>query len=349
MESPRDLQVPDHITQYTSLDGSMEQTAEVLLLIRPDFVIFDEIRKSDHFRIFADMRLAGVGMVGTMHAVHVHDAIQRFLERVGYGLLPQVINTIIFIDRGVISKIYDLGFTVKVPVGMPVEISARPVLTVKNNVTGDVEFEAFRYEGETIILPTSQEEDSPEDEVVESDEKISWKLAEHEIQREIGRFTDGYVNVIMQSDNKAVVYIDEKDVPAAIGKGGKNVAGIVNKLGIGIDIRPSSEFVREVQKSAVSEVSDFKPQSNSELEAEFKFRPVLSKTEGVEIRVDKKNLTIISPKESGKIVDVFGGKEYLFTATVSENGGIEMSKNSGIAEEIIRRYNEGEIISLRSV
>ncbi len=352
MEAPRDLQVPDHITQYTSLEGSMEQTAEVLLLIRPDFVIFDEIRKSDHFSIFADMRLAGVGMVGTIHAIHVHDAIQRFLERVGYGLLPQVINTIIFIDRGVISKIYDLGFTIKVPEGIPAEISARPVLTVKNNVTGDVEFEAFRYEGETIILPTSHEVESPEEELVESDEKISWKLAEHEIQREIGRFTDGYVDVIMQSDNKAVVYIDDKDVPAAIGKGGKNVAGIVNKLSIGIDIRPRSEFVTEVQESVVSEVSevsDLEPLSNSELKSESKLRPVRSEMEGVEIRVDKKNLIIISPKESGKIVDVFGGKEYLFTATVNENGEIQMSKNSGIAEEIIRRYNEGETISLRSV
>ncbi len=36
METPRDLQVPDHITQYTSLNGSMEQTAELLSLVRPD-------------------------------------------------------------------------------------------------------------------------------------------------------------------------------------------------------------------------------------------------------------------------------------------------------------------------
>ena len=45
----------------------------------------------------------------------------------------------------------------------------------------------------------------------------------------------------MLSDSKAVVYIDDKDVPAAIGKGGKNIAAIVNKVGIGIDIRPRSE------------------------------------------------------------------------------------------------------------
>ena len=45
MEAPRELQVPDQITQYTTLDGSMANTADVLLLVRPDFVIFDELQE----------------------------------------------------------------------------------------------------------------------------------------------------------------------------------------------------------------------------------------------------------------------------------------------------------------
>ena len=40
MEAPRDLQVPDNITQYTALEGSTTNTAEVLLLVHPDAVIF---------------------------------------------------------------------------------------------------------------------------------------------------------------------------------------------------------------------------------------------------------------------------------------------------------------------
>jgi hypothetical protein len=52
---------------------------------------------------------------------------------------------------------------------------------------------------------------------------VSGGYSEKEIQREIGRFTVGYVDVRMLSDNKAVVYIDDKDVPAAIGKGGRNI------------------------------------------------------------------------------------------------------------------------------
>lgn len=48
-------------------------------------------------------------------------------------------------------------------------------------------------------------------------------------------------------------------------------------------------------------------------------------------------------------MDVFAGKEYLFTATVNEEGDILLAKNSTIAQEMIKRYNEGETIRLRPV
>jgi len=65
--------------------------------------------------------------------------------------------------------------------------------------------------------------------------------------------------------------------------------------------------------------------------------------------MDKKQLTISCPEQSGKIVDVFAGKEYLFTATVSDSGEIHLAKNSTIAQELIKRYNEGDTIRLRPV
>jgi ATPase len=160
----------------------------------------------------------------------------------------------------------------------------------------------------------------------EGELRTGWKLAEKEIQREIGRYTDGTVDVQMISDNKAIVYIDDKDVPAAIGKGGKNISAIVNKIGIGIDIKPKSE--REKARRE---------------EEEFNLGG------GVKIQTDKKQLTIVAPDHAGKIVDLFAGKEYLFTATVNENGEIQLAKNSSIAQEMIRRSAAGEIIKLRPV
>ncbi len=329
MEAPRDLQVPDHITQYTALDGSMANTAEVLLLVRPDYVIFDELRKSEDFSVYSDMRLAGMGMVGVVHAMGVHDALQRFCDRVDYSVLPQIINTIIFVSKGEITMIYDLDLTIKVPEGMSGDMQMRPVITVREYTRREVEIEVFRYEGETFVMPIRQAREEPEQPapaVSEPEENVSWRLAEKDIQREIGRYTDGAIDVRIVNDNKAIVYIEDKDVPAAIGKGGKNIAAIVNKLGIGIDIRPRSEL--ETKKPVEEEMQI---------------------SGGIRIRIDKKQLTIVSPEHKGKIVDVFAGKEYLFTATVNDEGDILLAKNSTIAQEMIKRYNEGETIRLRPV
>ena len=167
------------------------------------------------------------------------------------------------------------------------------------------------------------------------EENLAWKLAGRDIKQEIGRFTDGPIEVRMLSDNKAVVYIDDRDVPAAIGKGGKNVAGIVNKLSIGIDIKPLSEFGPSKEENS----EDGTPSGEG----------VAANGESIDLTVDKKNLTVMSPENSGRIVDVFGGKEYLFTATVNDNGEIIISKNSGIAQDMLRRYKEGEPIRLKPV
>ncbi len=64
LESVRDLQVRPEITQYTKLEGSLENSADILLLVRPDYTIFDEVRVFADFKIYADFRLSGVGMVG---------------------------------------------------------------------------------------------------------------------------------------------------------------------------------------------------------------------------------------------------------------------------------------------
>ncbi|MFZ1128475.1 PINc/VapC family ATPase [Methanoregula sp.] len=364
MEAPRELQVPDQITQYTTLDGSMSNTADVLLLVRPDFVIFDELRKNEDFTVFADMRLAGLGMVGVIHANSVQDALQRFSDREDFSVLAQIINTIVFLEKGVVTKIYDVGFTIKVPEGMGSEMHIRPVTTVIDSETGSLVLDVFRYDGQTIVMPVipgtpaahdTRNAQAPQVQSIgqpvfpvnkpgsslaaipdatpraPAEDRPGWKLNEKEIQREIGRYTDGAVDVEMISDTKAIVYIDDKDVPAAIGKGGKNVSAIVNKIGIGIDIKPRSDLDRQHAQPTVKTEGE------------------ISLGGGIKIQTDKKQLVIIAPEQSGKIVDVFAGKEYLFTATVNEAGEISLAKNSSIAQEMIRRYQNNESIKLRPV
>ena len=114
-ESPRDLQVNTGITQYSKLDGSFDNTADILLLVRPDYTIFDEVRRREDFTTFSDLRLTGVGMVGVIHANSPLDAIQRFIGKIELGIIPNVLDTVVFVNNGDIEKVYGLELKVKVP------------------------------------------------------------------------------------------------------------------------------------------------------------------------------------------------------------------------------------------
>ena len=283
------------------------------------------------------MRLAGVGMIGVLHAENVHAALLRFLSRVDFGTLPRVVDTIVIVEVGEIAHIYDLEFGLRVPDSIPGTGAVTPVVTVVDAATGLAALEIFRHDGELVIMPfsvpvpaSSPSRVEPVQErlpAVAAEERGGGRQIEREFQREIGRFTDGPVEVRMLSDTKAVVYIDDKDVPAAIGKGGKNVAAIVNRIGVGIDIRARSEAAAPAPAEAEEELGEG----------------------GIRIRTDRRTLAIIAPDQSGRIVDVFAGKEYLFTATVNESGEIHLARNSTIAQEMLKRYTDGEAIRMRPV
>jgi ATPase len=153
LESVRDLQVEPEITQYTKLEGSLEKSADILLLVRPDFTIFDEVRTTGDFKIYSDFRLSGVGMVGVVHSSSAIDAIQRFIGRIELGMLPSIIDTIIFIEGGDISTVYILKMTVKVPHGFRDKDLARPVVEVRNFKNDRLEFEIYNFGNDVVVNP----------------------------------------------------------------------------------------------------------------------------------------------------------------------------------------------------
>ncbi|MDU9376441.1 hypothetical protein McpSp1_10580 [Methanocorpusculaceae archaeon Sp1] len=388
IESPRDLMVPDKITQYTALDGSIAATGEVLTLLRPDYVIFDEMRRSEELAVFADLRLSGIRVIGGLHARSAPDALIRLASLVDLNLIPQIVATVVFVKEGDITDLYSVSTVFGVPaalerIGDP---QVRPIVRFTNIITGVIAAEAFRYEGEvtvtsgggvhpaeTVSAPAQSAKPqtkvvnapavaasaaAPAKEIADDDydgdsdegdenslrtppavhsmptyevteDNPAWLVLEKEIQKEISRFTEGEIVVRMINDTKAAVYIEDTDVPAAIGKAGKNIAAVVSKVGVGIDVRPLSDLPgREVSTPAASSVNQ---------------------TGAFKIRSEKKQLALICPEYSGKIVDLFSGKEYLFTATVDARGEIHLARNSSIAMEMIRRYGAGEELKIRPV
>jgi len=153
LESVRDLQVRPEITQYTKLEGSLENSADILLLVRPDYTIFDEVRVFEDFKIYSDFRLSGVGMVGVVHSSSAIDAIQRFIGRIELGMLPSIIDTIIFIKGGDISAVLTLKMTVKVPHGFRDKDLARPVVEVRDFKTDRLAYEIYSFGQDIVINP----------------------------------------------------------------------------------------------------------------------------------------------------------------------------------------------------
>ncbi|MBU3941784.1 MAG: PINc/VapC family ATPase [Nanoarchaeota archaeon] len=247
IEAPRDLVLPDNITQYAISHGSSQEIHDVLLLSRPDYTIFDEMRNTSDFQLFADLRLSGIGLAGVVHATNPIDAIQRFVGRIELGVIPQVIDTVIFIKDGFVDEVLSLKMVVKVPTGMTEADLARPVVIVNDFETNKLEYELYSYGEETVVVPVISNHKTPTN-----------KLAEKTIKDAFRHYSEE-VKVDVVSENKCVVYVPESNIAKIIGRQGKNIDEIEKRLGISIDIKEldkktqgqSIEFNTEIKKKNI--------------------------------------------------------------------------------------------------
>lgn len=157
IEAPRDMILSREITSYSKHFGTSEEIHDILLLSRPDYTIFDEMRNPEDFKLFADLRLAGVGMVGVVHATSAVDAIQRFIGKVELGMIPSIIDTVIFMHKGEVNKVLALKTTVKVPHGLVSEDLARPVVVIYDFLSGKPMYEIYTFGERTFVVPVSRE------------------------------------------------------------------------------------------------------------------------------------------------------------------------------------------------
>jgi len=240
MESPRDLQLVDRITQYAPLEGDLEKTAEIIFLVRPDFVIFDEVRRARDFEIFADVRLAGVGLLGVTHANSALEAIQRLIGKVELGLVSQVLDTILHVESGKIQQVLELKMTVKPPTGMQEEL-ARPVIEVVEFPSGKTTHEMFAFGSEIAVVPVDGIK-----------HKISpiRALAKTALVRTIREWVGVDSQVHFLSDTNANVYVPANMVSTLVGKGGANIRQLQDDLGgISLSVKTFEEMPENMERS----------------------------------------------------------------------------------------------------
>ncbi len=234
MEKPRDLDVSEGITQYTGLDGSMKNTGDFLLLARPDYTIFDEVRKTYDFEVFADMRLAGVGMLGVVHASQAVDAVQRLVGRVELGMIPEVCDTVVFIQNAEVERVYKVELTVKVPEGMMEQDLARPVVQISRFENNAPEYEIYTYGEETVVVPVDES----------SVETGAQRLARDQIEQRLKKHVKN-PQIEFISDDHIRLLVDENDIPQIIGQGGERIDEIEEDLGLSITVEPRGASSQE--------------------------------------------------------------------------------------------------------
>ncbi len=325
MEKPRDLQVRDDVTQYTALDGRMDKTADALLMVRPDYTIFDEVRKTSDFEVFADMRLAGVGMVGVVHATRAIDALQRLVGRVELGMIPQIVDTVVYIEEGSVNTVYDVSTEVKVPEGLTEEDLTRPVITVREFQTNRPEYEIYSFNRQVVTVPVGDEggQESGVD-----------RIARSEIEREVRSIARGHVEVEVTGPSSAAVYVEEDDISQVIGKGGRRVSGIEDRLGMEIDVRTHDERPGHGAGGGGAPATGGSSGSDPA-------RHTPGEGEVVAPSITGQHVVVPASGYEGETVEIRAGDDYVCTATVSRGGEVQVSRGSAIAEEIERAVDRG--------
>ncbi len=313
VESPRSLILSKEITQYSKNLASSEEIHDILFLSRPDYIIFDEMRNTPDFELYTDLRLGGSNVLGVLHAATPIDAVQRFISRLEVGMIPSVLDTLIFIERGNVGKIMTIAMIVKVPSGMIEADLARPVVEVRDFNTNKLEFEIYSYGEETVVIPVKEEF------VVDPTKSLAAK----QIEREFKEYADK-VKVKIVSNNKAEVYVPEESIARIIGKEGSNIAKIEKKLGIGLDIRELLDNINTEEKESDRTAVNYK------------------------IEESKKAIIFKLPTEySGYSAEIYVEGHFLLIYTIGKKAEIKINKKSKLGQELLKDLNSHRNVEIR--
>jgi ATPase len=143
------------------------------------------------------------------------------------GIIPQVVDTVIFIKDGEIRQVLSLEFNVKVPHGMVEADLARPVIEVKDFETGREEYEIYSFGEEVMVM-----------QVKKGGKKSGQKrLAEEMIAHEIKQYSRNH-EIEMVNETSVIVRVPEHAIAGLIGREGCEIKALEERLGLKIKVLP---------------------------------------------------------------------------------------------------------------
>jgi ATPase len=214
------------------------------------------------------------------------------------------------VEDGIIKKFYDLHFTVKVPEGMIEADLARPVIEVVDYETKRAEFEIYTYGEEVVVMPLEGMEGV----------RPLWSLAERQIAYEIGRLISGPIEVSVDAEGHATVYISDKEIPRILGREGKRIAEIERELGLRIDVRSLKEADRA---------------------------PSPRQARSAEVDMDRRHAILrVGDDMSGRNVEVIISGRPVFQGTVGRDGVIRVVKGGEAGKALEEAFFSGKKVTV---
>lgn len=236
IESPRDLQVPNEVVQYSFSYWTHNDIRDILLLSRPDYTAYDEVRNADDFVLFKDLRLTWIWLLWVIHGSKPVDAIQRFVWTIEIWVIPQVIDTVVYIDKWEISEILQLSLAVKVPHGMKSDDLSRPVIEVRSFFEDKLVYEIYSYGEQIVVIPIDKVE-----------EKKKWTSTLHlfakaKVEEYLSKKLDTDFVVKVNSENSITIYVPVGKKGGVIGRAGDKIVKIEKDLWSSISVRTYDEM-----------------------------------------------------------------------------------------------------------
>ena len=272
------------------------------------------MRDTPDFKLYVDLRLGGSNVLGVLHAATPIDAIQRFIGRIDTGMIPSVLDTLIYIDKGSVGKILTVSMTVKVPAGMTEADLARPIVIISDFLTNKVEFEIYSYGEQTVVVPTSK--------VSSSDP--SKELAAKQIEKELRKYVSK-VKAVVTGSNRAEIHVPKEEIGSVIGKEGKNIERIEKELGISLDVR---------------ELSNYKEEQKEKGEEENIQYSINERGKDMQIFVD--------PIYAEREASIYVNDQFLIASTIGRKGKIKINKKSKFGQTLSNALRSNKKVEVKA-
>lgn len=264
IESPRDLVVSSSITQYSFSHAPHDEIRDILLLSRPDYSVYDEVRNTPDFHLYTDLRLTGIGLIGVMHATQAIDAIQRFIGVLNMGTVAQVIDTIIFIQSGQVAEILALEQVVTTPSGMTSEDLARPVIYVHSLLSKEKIYEIYSYGDNVVVMPLDKVSTTN----IQKEPALV-KYAKQAIQDHIQELIQYRCHIEITWQNNLTLYVPPAIKGRVIGRQGARIEEIQKITWFSISVRDTDELKHIDNKAPSYHINEIQKGKKTILEIQF--------------------------------------------------------------------------------